>query len=155
MTLHYFNPHYTYMHHPQFDYSSWYKGKIDPNEKFRKLKANSGKYSEDDINFLVGLYREEIKFTDSHIGRLLEELNKRGLDQNTLIIFMADHGEEFLEHGSMGHSHTLYNELTHVPLIFSMTGLVPAQRLEQPAVSTIDIMPTIEGLFQEPKPQSY
>jgi arylsulfatase A-like enzyme len=154
MMLHYFDPHYSYLHHPQFDYSSWYKGNVKAGENFRKLRDNSKNYSKDDIKYITDLYKEEIKFTDYHIGKLLEEVQKKNLDKNTLIIFMADHGEEFLEHKSMGHSHTLYNELTKVPFFFKLPNNSTGKRVVSP-VSTIDLMPTIEGLFSNPNPRPY
>ncbi len=154
MSLHYFDPHFSYMHHPQFDYSSWYKGKLKAGAGFRTLKEAQPNFTPDDVKFLIDLYREEIKFTDFHIGRLLDELKARGIDKNTMIVFMADHGEEFLEHKAMGHSHTLYEELVHVPFMFSMPGLIQPRRIDTP-VSTMDLLPTLEEFFAVPNPRSY
>ena len=63
------------------------------------------------------LYDEEIAFTDLHIGRLLSFLDQHDLWASTCVVFVSDHGEEFLEHGSAGHAHTLFQELIHVPLL--------------------------------------
>ena len=62
-------------------------------------------------------YDGEIAYNDHHFGRLLDALKERGLYDNTLVIFVADHGEEFLDHGQGGHSRTLYQEVVRVPLI--------------------------------------
>ena len=51
----------------------------------------------------------------THLGRLFEELKRRGLYDRTLIVLTADHGEEFHEHGGWWHGTTLYDEQIHVP----------------------------------------
>ena len=72
-----------------------------------------------------------------------------------MIVLTADHGEEFKDHGSMGHGRKLYEEVIHVPLIVarpSTDGNPPAVRVAQP-VSGIDLFPTIAGLAGvEPPP---
>lgn len=70
-----------------------------------------------DRDHLVDMYDGEIAWVDTQIGRLMSELRARALDDNTLVIITADHGEEFLEHGGWGHSHSLWQEILHVPLI--------------------------------------
>ena len=95
---------------------------------------------------LKDLYDAEIAFVDEHFGRMLEELDRRGLLDDTLVVFVADHGEEFLDHGGHGHGATLFQEQIHVPLIIRLPS-----RLRQAAdrsvveaqVRQIDIVPTI------------
>lgn len=88
------------------------------------------------------MYNAEIYEMDNMISRLFSALRQSALQENTIIIFTSDHGEEFLEHGGFGHGHTLYNELLHVPLIilnprFEKGGM----RITNP-VRCIDIFPT-------------
>ncbi len=66
---------------------------------------------------LENLYNLEIRYTDDEIGRLVDSLERLGLDGNTMVILTSDHGEEFWEHGNVNHGHTLYGELLHIPLI--------------------------------------
>jgi arylsulfatase A-like enzyme len=66
---------------------------------------------------LEKLYNGEIAYLDSEIGKLLDGISQRDLDNDTVIVITADHGEEFLEHDGFEHGHTLYDELLHVPLI--------------------------------------
>ena len=66
-----------------------------------------------------------------------------GLLDNTLIIMTADHGEEFKDHGGMGHGHNLYQEVIHVPLIIAGPAVKTPGRTVQEMVSTMDIMPTV------------
>lgn len=143
--LHYFDPHYDYFHHEKFNLTGWYKGKLEPFIPFRKLRAGIEKYTQDDIKYLVDLYREEIAFTDFHIGRVLEKLRSLPSDRKTLLVFLADHGEEFVEHGGVGHTRSLYDELIHIPLMVSLPGSIVPARIKEP-VSHIDIYPTLRSL---------
>jgi arylsulfatase A-like enzyme len=91
---------------------------------------------------LKGLYDGEVEHLDGCFGALLEGLAKRGLDKNTAIAFLADHGEGFLEHRSMGHAYGHYSELTHVPLVFFLPGISKVQTIDT-VVSHVDVVPTI------------
>lgn len=53
--LHFFDPHYDYFHHEQYDLTTWYKGKLEPFIPFRKLRAGMDKFTPDDIRYLVDL----------------------------------------------------------------------------------------------------
>jgi Sulfatase len=67
-------------------------------------------------------YRNEVDATFREIGRLLREMESRGLLANTMVVLSADHGEEFGEHGGATHSLTIYDEVTRVPLIIRAPG---------------------------------
>ncbi|MDP7478402.1 MAG: sulfatase-like hydrolase/transferase, partial [Vicinamibacterales bacterium] len=82
-----------------------------------------------------------------------ERLRTLGLDDDTLIVFMSDHGEEFLEHGSMFHGQTVYNELTQVPLVMRWPGAIPSGVVVDENVQLIDIMPTLLDLSGLPHPE--
>ena len=78
-----------------------------------------------DVEFLSNLYDETVAFADDITGRLFSAFDQfRDLD-NTLTIVLSDHGEEFFEHGSLGHKRGLYRELVHVPLLMNGPGLGP------------------------------
>lgn len=62
-------------------------------------------------------YALEVEYSDQEIGRLLHYLRSRGLMDNTIVVFMSDHGEELGEHGRVGHIVNLYTESIQVPLI--------------------------------------
>ena len=142
MFLHYFDPHYNYQHHAQYDRTSGYSGPLKPGMDIRKLRKLIPQLTKADINYLVGLYHEEIAYTDAQIGRVIAQLKQNGLADNTMIIVTADHGEEFLEHDHIGHTRTLYDELINVPLIFYLPKYFSA-RVVSENVSTMDILPTL------------
>jgi arylsulfatase A-like enzyme len=91
-------------------------------------------------------YDRETRFTDDQIGRFLATLRRLGLAERTLVIITSDHGEEFGEHGGMGHGRTLHREVLQVPLILWAPGLLLPGRVTAP-VSLLDVAPTILELL--------
>jgi len=91
-------------------------------------------------------YDASIAWLDGEIGKLLAELGRRGLRENTIIVVTSDHGEEFGEHGVFLHGHSLYRDALHVPLIIVAPGRTPrGERVTQP-VSLRDLPATILAL---------
>jgi arylsulfatase A-like enzyme len=97
----------------------------------------------DDLARIVAQYDGEIAYGDQQFGRLLHELKARGLYDQAMIVFLSDHGEEFLDHGGWVHGHTLYDELVRVPLVVKYPkGLHAGQRVAH-QVQLVDVLPTI------------
>jgi arylsulfatase A-like enzyme len=109
--------------------------------------------SHEDRAFLQYLYSAEVRYIDEKIGELLNLLKDKGLDKNTLVIFTADHGEEFWEHGDWGHGQSLYQELIHVPLIVWGANLQP-EKIEDP-VALIDLAPSLLESLGLPVPAEF
>jgi arylsulfatase A-like enzyme len=97
----------------------------------------------EEVSFLVDRYDEEIRFTDDGIGRLLSALDELGLADETVVVLTADHGEEFLERGWLGHTRTLYEELVRVPLIVRDPSQQEGGRVVPHPVSTVSIAPSL------------
>jgi arylsulfatase A-like enzyme len=93
---------------------------------------------------IIGLYDGEVRYTDEAlVGPLIAKLKELDLYDSALVIFTSDHGEEFFDHRSWAHGHTLYDEALKVPLIIKFPGgRFKGQRLD-PIVRLVDIMPTI------------
>lgn len=91
-------------------------------------------------------YDGEIVRASAAVGRLLVRL----ADAAPLTLVTSDHGEEFEEHGRMGHGQTLYDEVMRVPLIVHWPGRVPPGR-RAGSVSLLDLMPTLMELAGAPK----
>lgn len=100
---------------------------------------------------LADEYDTEITLADAQVGRLLETLTARGLDDNTVVVLMSDHGEAFSEHGHTGHSQALYNEEVYATLMIRVPGVAP-RRVNTP-VALFDVMPTILNLVDRPLPE--
>jgi arylsulfatase A-like enzyme len=99
-------------------------------------------------------YDGSILAMDYEIARLLERLDELGLREETLIAFVADHGEEFLEHGNHWHGHSAYGELVNVPMFLNWSGVVPAGLVIDRTTQSIDLMPTVLELAQIPVPET-
>jgi choline-sulfatase len=107
------------------------------------VKAGRLRLNARDRRRLIALYDGEITYHDRHLARLLEGLATRGLDEDTLVVFTSDHGEELFDHGSVGHGHSVWEELIRVPLLIRIPGLTDGgARLDGPA-SLVDVMPTV------------
>jgi arylsulfatase A-like enzyme len=106
-----------------------------------KIKMTPEKWGQ-----LKGLYDGEVEHLDECFGTLMEGLRTRGLADNTPVVLLADHGEGFLEHGSLGHAYGNYAELTRVPLVFFAPGLGHGQKIPT-VVSHADVVPTIVDLL--------
>jgi choline-sulfatase len=89
-------------------------------------------------------YDGEIAHVDAQIGRLLASLSEGGRADRTIIVISSDHGESFGEHGTITHGKSLYEELTHVPLVIAVPG--GAARLAAGRVSLVDLAPTVLDL---------
>jgi arylsulfatase A-like enzyme len=103
-----------------------------------------------DLEHLVALYDAEIRFTDDILGEILAELDGRGMLDDTVIVVTADHGEEFLEHGSRGHGQTLFDEVLRVPLIVHWRGTIDPLQVVETQVGLIDLMPTLLAIAGAP-----
>jgi len=78
---------------------------------------------------LKALYNAEVATNDARFGQLLDELDARGLANETLVVFVTDHGEEFLEHGQWQHGKTFFDEVLRAGMVLRAPAdwAVPAQ----------------------------
>jgi arylsulfatase A-like enzyme len=161
--LHLLDPHAPFKPYPPYD-TLW----ADPTTKKKhevyveKLGGlhpsleeveKAGIDPDDFIAARIDLYDGSIRAMDTEIGRLFERLEELGLDEKTLVIFCSDHGEEFYDHGKLGH-HGAYSEVTHVPLIIRWPTVIPEGIEVFETIRTIDLMPTILELCRLPVPQA-
>jgi arylsulfatase A-like enzyme len=116
-----------------------FSGVVDPN------------WTDADRQRVVDLYDGEVRTADRLLGRVLDALPRLGIDERTLVVFAADHGEELFDHGSVGHGHTMYDELLRVPLLVRFPGGTPSGRVDR-QVRTMDVFPTILDAVGIPVP---
>jgi arylsulfatase A-like enzyme/Flp pilus assembly protein TadD len=91
-------------------------------------------------------YDGEIAEVDAELGRLLTELDRRGLAGSTVVAVAADHGEALGEHGELTHGLLLYEPTLRVPLLLRAPGLRAGTVVHTP-VSLVDVAPTLAGLL--------
>ena len=98
------------------------------------------------IRRAIDRYDGEIAHNDRSLEALAGKLRELGILDDTLIVFVSDHGEEFLDHGWTGHGHSLYEELTHsVWVMWNKKLFATPRRIKEP-VQLIDLMPTLLDL---------
>jgi arylsulfatase A-like enzyme len=108
-----------------------------------------------ELERLIDLYDACIRSTDEQIGRLIDAVEAQSQvdGRETLIIFTSDHGDEFMEHGTLYHVNLTHQELLHVPLIVKAPVGEPGQRVQAMA-RHIDVLPTIAELTGSVVPDS-
>jgi arylsulfatase A-like enzyme len=114
------------------------RGKVDPPD-------------EDELKILKGLYRGDVAAMDAVLGEILELLDGQGVLDRALLIVTSDHGEEFMEHGWLGHGTNIHPELTHIPLLMSYPDGSQAASVGG-LVGHLDLAPTILDALGQPIP---
>jgi len=160
--LHYMDPHAPYNAPQPFHdmYSLGYKGK---NEKIgmgeiipyvmRAKRNQEINLPQRDVQYLIDQYDAEIAYVDNEIGRLVKNLKQLGLFGNTVIVITSDHGEEFLEHGILGHLLNLHQTLLHVPLVLLGPG-IPQSKIIKDPISLADVLPALLDMLNIPIEQN-
>lgn len=106
-----------------------------------------------DLRHLQDLYDACIRYTDAQLGSFLEAVARAGLEDETLVVLLSDHGEEFWEHGATKHN-SLFEEVLHVPLILRLPSkLAVAPTRVGAVVRLIDVLPTVLETLELPIPQ--
>ena len=118
---------------------------MDPRSDFKEPK---------DRERLIAQYDGDIAYGDQQFGRFIAGLKSRGIYDDAIVIFVADHGEEFKDHGEWLHGKSVFDELIHVPIIVKFPGGQGAGARVSQMVALSDVMPTIlESLgFPVPEP---
>jgi arylsulfatase A-like enzyme len=139
--VHYMDPHHPYDPPPPFD-------------RLFPVDAGTGAGRGDRARArMEAAYDGEIAYTDTQIDALLEELERRNLLRDAVVVYTADHGEEFLDHGGWKHSRTVYREMLHIPLALRLPGV--AGRRVAETVSLIDLAPTVLEALAVGAPASF
>ncbi|MFH0945230.1 MAG: sulfatase, partial [Planctomycetota bacterium] len=121
--VHYFDPHFSYLRHPEYGYADGYEGPLSDEVKFEDLGGLEGpapgQISAEDARYALAVYDEEIRHTDRWIAELVEGIRDAASGREVVFVLTSDHGEYFFERGRFGHGKDVYKELVHVPLILA------------------------------------
>lgn len=96
--------------------------------------------NDDHIEYIRALYDEEIKRVDERFGSFCKEFMSSSLTEDTVVVFISTHGEEFMEHGFVSHA-SLYNENIHVPFMMYVPGY--ESKVYKQNVQGVDVMPSL------------
>jgi len=145
--LHYWDVHYDFVPPEPYDrlFDPDYEGSVDGVD-FVTNDAIHPRMDPRDLEHVLALYDGEIRYTDHHIGRVLDHLESLGLLDDTVVIVTSDHGEEFFEHGDKGHNKTLHEEVIRVPLLLAWPRRVPGGRVVGVHARLVDLVPTVLDL---------
>jgi arylsulfatase A-like enzyme len=97
-------------------------------------------------------YLAAISYVDACVGRLLDELDRLGLSENTVVVFWGDHGYYMGEHNWWGGKHNNYEGATHAPLLVRAPGMKAAGKKTRALVEFVDIFPSLAELARLPPP---
>jgi arylsulfatase A-like enzyme len=145
MYMHYIEPHAPYVSKP---YKGWLNiGGIITQQQTGGLQQDNVKITPEWERVIHGRYMEGVQSVNEAVTEMMEILKRHELDKNTVIMITADHGEEFLDHGGMGHNRHIYNELLHIPLVIYVPPELNRELPDQPTgVASVDIAPTVLDL---------
>lgn len=104
---------------------------------------------DEDYRYLLGCYDAEIYSVDVQIGRLLAKLDELGMRDDTYVVVVSDHGEEFFEHDGKGHRQTLNEEVLRIPWIIAGPDVRKGLTIDTHA-RMVDVAPTVLDLVGLP-----
>jgi arylsulfatase A-like enzyme len=143
------DPHVAYNPPERFLKDYWpkpYKGPIKPiktSEQLYQIKVNKLKLTDEDKRYLEALYNAEVTQNDTTFVQVVADLKQMGIYDKTAIVLISDHGDEFFDHGSVGHGHSLYQELVDVPLLVRFPPLFPEAKVVRDDVEVMDLYSTL------------
>lgn len=138
LMLNYFDVHDPYI--PPADAATpWAHGEPVPARRISETFNQYRPPSQSQVRYAIDQYDDSLLYVDTQIAAFMKQLQRRGLDRNTIVIVTADHGEEFDEQGILTHANALFLEEIRVPLIMWAPGKIPSGvRISRP-VSTTDV----------------
>ena len=160
LTVGYLLPHQPYVARKEF--YDRYKGRIGlPDVEIEKLNkihpylkwwrefTNTTNLENDAVLKARTAYYGLVEEMDTMIGRILDKLEKTGLDENTVVIYCSDHGDQLGERG-LWWKQTFYDESAKIPLIVSWPGVFPEGHRRTQVVNLVDLAQTMLEICQAP-----
>ena len=98
-----------------------------------------------DLRHLTALYRGSVTWADDQLGELMRQLASAGLDEDTIIVFTSDHGDNLGSH-QLFNKDRLYEESIRIPMIFRRLGDLAPRAIDTQVASLVDVMPTALSL---------
>jgi len=149
--LHFFGPHRPYSPPEEYEkrFSPNYTGPFEGWVRhLNAITLHQKELDPADLNHLIALYDGLIARTDDLLKEVLASLQELGLAENTLVVFISDHGEDLYDHNKyFFHLASVYDSSLHIPLMFRLPGVVPEGLRVDSLVQMIDVSPTILKLL--------
>lgn len=156
--VHYMDPHRPYgfsQSDPPFAEGSLSEAKV--NQLMAKAGVSPDAVTDVEREKMVDLYDSDLRYLSGHLEKFFEKLQENGLWDDATVLFSADHGEEFGEHGLYYHRNKPYDELIHVPLIEKPAGGRAATDSERVHTQRelLDLAPTVLKQHDVTRPTSF
>lgn len=154
-------PFFLYLHtmdvHQPYEPPAPLRERFAPGEPGVQLSGNRALpfANPGDLAYTRSLYAACVAHADASVGALVGALDALRLRDDTVVVLTADHGEEFGEHGGIGHGRTVYGEQVRVPLLISAPGVLEPGRRIGHLSQHIDLAPTILRLAGVAVPDSF
>ncbi len=150
--VHYFDPHGDYS--PGGAYETMFQGgPRGPDLAVALIPPYQRLFHGTDAAEYIARYDGTLRCVDDQIGRVLDDLEARGLLRQTVVVVIGDHGENLVEHNYyFDHGHELYTEAVRVPLVMAGPGVPSDGRRIRGIARTLDVMPTVLKLLGLPAP---
>lgn len=119
---------------------------------YRPIPEGREAFSPELTRQLIHGYYASTSFVDAQIGRVLDELDRLGLTQNTIVVLWGDHGFHLGDHG-IWTKHTNYEQANRIPLLISAPGITAPGSYTRQLAESVDLFPTLAELTELPAPQ--
>lgn len=126
-----------------------------PRQWFQQWATHKdGSINETGLRQIIARYWGMVHLVDQNVGRVLGVLDELALAENTIVVYMSDHGEMMGAHGLMAKGCFMYEEATRVPLLMRLKGHIPGGVRSANLASAIDVVPTLLDLMGIGKPDA-
>lgn len=159
-------PFFAYLHF--MDVHNPYEPPKELEDQFVTVQGRRGLYmngkpegdripTANDLSFLRARYDAGIRYTDGELEKLVAEVRRRGLMADTVLVVTSDHGDEFMEHGGLGHNHSLEKEMVSIPLFIHSRAIGESGRGRRVSalVRNLDLAPTLLEIAGIPVPEEF
>jgi choline-sulfatase len=142
-------PHVIYNPKKEYFVKYWkkpYKGPIKPaltGIQLGSIKSGKLKVTDTDKAYIEALHNAEITQSDDCFKTFIADLKAAGLYETSVVVVISDHGDEFWDHGDVGHAQSVHQELVHVPLMIRAPGVFPPGKVIDADVEAMDLFPTL------------
>jgi arylsulfatase A-like enzyme len=139
-------PHSPYVDGPHFDqFETQPELDVDRND-LQDFFMGRVQFGEDELARLRDRYDSEILFADEIVGQLIDELERRGLLDDTVLVVTSDHGEHFGEHDLVDHVFNIYEGNVRIPLMIRYPRILAPGKVNDAPIQLHDIFPTLLSL---------
>ena len=119
--------------------------------QFKPVPEDGKPFKDELKRQLIHGYYASVSYMDAQIGRVLDEIERLGLNENTIIVLWGDHGWHLGDHGSWT-KHSNFEQANRIPILMYAPGITSPKSVSKQLIESVDIYPTLAELAGLPKP---